>query len=212
MLCLCGCGRETSICGCTNKRYGMKKGSPNKYIKGHNRPLLGKKRKPYSEEYRKKQRESHLGRKYNMSKEGSLVLSMKASKPKTVESIMKMKASLTGRKLSSEHIKNTMRRRPITSLEAKFIEIIKDNNLPFKFVGNGDFIIDGLNPDFINTGGEKIAIEVYSKFYKEIKGRSVEEYKTKRIERLSKHGWKVLFFDETQVNNDYVKNALLVGW
>jgi hypothetical protein len=36
VLCACGCGRYTDIAKTANKRYGIVKGSPNKYLHGHN--------------------------------------------------------------------------------------------------------------------------------------------------------------------------------
>lgn len=48
-----------------------------------------------------------------------------------------------------------------TSLEQKLITVIKDNKLVYDFVGNGQITIGRLNPDFINTDGKKILIEIY---------------------------------------------------
>jgi len=200
-ICLCGCGGETK----------QVKGKPNVYIKGHNSPWKGKKRGPIPNDQKQKMSASHLGRKYSMTEKGSSVLREKGKKNKSPEMIAKMKASLTGRKLTREHVRNAMRRRPITSLELAFKKIIDEYDLPYKFVGNGAFIIDGLNPDFINVNGDKIAIEVFSRFYKEIDGGSVEKYKSDRIKRLSPFGWKLYFFDETQVKPDYVLSTLEGG-
>lgn len=49
--------------------------------------------------------------------------------------------------------------------EIKLIEIIEEHNLPFQYVGNGDLIIDGKNPDFIHTGKEKKIIEVFGVYW-----------------------------------------------
>src|SRR3990172_6973412 len=207
-LCLCGCGEITRPCTIDNKRLGYVKGAPNKYIKGHNRTWEGKKRPPISVEKKRKMREAHLGRKYNMTERGKYVLRENMRKAHSAEAREKIRKFLTGRKLPPEHVKNAMRRRPITSLELAFQKIVQDNKLPYKFVGNGAFIVDGLNPDFINVNGEKIAIEVFSRFYKEIDGGTVEEYKSERIKRLSPFGWRLFFFDETQVYPEYVLSIL----
>jgi hypothetical protein len=194
-LCKCGCGEKVSVIG-------------NLFLHGHNRPWQGKKRGETPKTVKEKQRLSHLGRKYVMTEAGHIVLSEKGKVKHTPERIEKVRKSLTGKKLTKEHIKNTMRRRSITSLELRFQNIIDENKLPYRFVGNGDFIIDGLNPDFININGEKIAIEVYARFYKELKGRSVEKYKADRISRLSPFGWKIYFFDEKQVKSEFVLKTL----
>lgn len=34
-MCQCGCGDRTAICKHTSKKFGVKKGVPNKYISGH---------------------------------------------------------------------------------------------------------------------------------------------------------------------------------
>ncbi|TRZ54256.1 hypothetical protein D4Q76_02745 [archaeon] len=77
-----------------------------------------------------------------------------------------------------------------TSLENKFINIIRRKNLPYKYVGDGDFIIGGKCPDFIHTGGLKRCIETRPKAATPYwSGCSWEEYERKRIEHFAKHGW-----------------------
>lgn len=45
------------------------------------------------------------------------------------------------------------------------IEVIQDYGLPYKYVGDGKFLLDGKNPDFININGEKKIIEVFGEFW-----------------------------------------------
>jgi len=50
-------------------------------------------------------------------------------------------------------------------LEKAFERICKENSLPFKYVGNGDFWIGrdpSINPDFIHKDGGKVAVEIFS--------------------------------------------------
>lgn len=102
--------------------------------------------------------------------------------------------------------RKSLLRRPMSSLEVKFDEICKKNNLPYTFVGNGKFFIERKNPDFINTNGEKIAVEVYSRAIKiKIRGLDIEQWKQERQEIFNTYGWKIIFFDETQV---YEKDIL----
>lgn len=49
-------------------------------------------------------------------------------------------------------------------LEQKFINVFKQNNLPFKYVGDGKVIIGGKIPDFINEDKKKI-IEINGEFW-----------------------------------------------
>lgn len=117
----------------------------------------------------------------------------------------KLSKALTGRKLSKEHIKNALRRRIPTSLEEKFQGIIDKYNLPYKYVGNGKFFIERYNPDFINTNHEKIAIEVYARYYKLQNNKSIKEWKKERNIVFKKYGWNIIYFNEIEVEE---KNIL----
>lgn len=116
--------------------------------------------------------------------------------------------SFKGKHHTKESIKKFLHRRNITSLEKKFQEIINKNNLPYKFVGNGSFTLSGYNPDFINTNNEKIAIEVYAKYFKQIGDRTVDEWKNKRIKTFRKYGWDIIFFEKNQVEEENVLRVL----
>jgi len=86
-----------------------------------------------------------------------------------------------------------------TSLEYQFINFIQQNNLPYKYVGDGSFLIGYKNPDFININGEKICIETASKFYKQKNSRYKNnlEYEKERIAHFKKYGWKcIIIFAE----------------
>lgn len=56
-----------------------------------------------------------------------------------------------------------------TGPERKLIRIIKKYKLPYKYTGDGSFIIGGLNPDFVNINGEKIAIDVFGDYWHTLK-------------------------------------------
>lgn len=108
-----------------------------------------------------------------------------------------------------EAIRKALRRRPISSLEDKFQKIIDKYKLPYKYVGNGKFLIERKNPDFININGEKKAIEVYARKHKEkLRNTTIEEWKKNRQGVFDKYGWKIIFFDEIQLNDE--KNVLSV--
>lgn len=116
-----------------------------------------------------------------------------------------------GKKLppySKERIRKSLQRRIPSSLEEKFQKISHKYNLPYKFVGNGSFILGNYNPDFININNKKIAIEVYDRYYKKRNYISIEEWRKKRAKIFKEFGWKIMFFDETEVNEDYVLSKL----
>ena len=115
---------------------------------------------------------------------------------------------LKGRKLSKEHIRKCLKRNPKSTLEIKFENIIDENNLPYKFVGDGKFFIERKCPDFINTNGKKIAIEVYANYYKKIHG-NVENWKIERKQLFREYGWELLFFNEMEVNEKNIMERLV---
>lgn len=117
--------------------------------------------------------------------------------------------SLKGRTLSEEHIRKCLRRRIPTSLENRFLEIVERNGLPYKYVGDGSFMVAGKNPDFININGAKIAVEVYAEFYKKLNGRDIKAWRRDRKKLFQEYGWDLLFFSQKQVTEDHVVNVLM---
>jgi hypothetical protein len=120
---------------------------------------------------------------------------------------------------SKDFIKKCLGRRPMSSLEIKFNDIINKFSLPYKFVGNGTFFIERKNPDFINVNGEKIAIEVFFRKHKCIVStkekfgisydeNKLNEWKQSREKIFNEYGWNILFFDETQVNDKCILEKL----
>jgi len=120
----------------------------------------------------------------------------------------KMSIAGKGKKLTAEHIRKALMRRTPTSLEMKFQSIIDKNNLPYKFAGDGSFMIGRKNPDFININGQKIAIEVYARYYKLRHAETVQEWKEERERVFREYGWTAIFFDETQVNESNILRQL----
>lgn len=98
------------------------------------------------------------------------------------------------------------------SAKAKFQAIVDKYQLPYKFVGNGEFLIERKNPDFININGEKKAIEVYARRYKEsLRNLSIEKWKRERQAIFSKYGWEIIFFNEVELNESNVLTVLKGG-
>ncbi len=115
------------------------------------------------------------------------------------------------KRMTKEYIKNALTRRIPSSLEEKFQSIVDKYNLPYRYVGNGSFIIENYNPDFINTNNEKIAIEVYARYYKRRNKVSIEEWKEERSEVFESYGWKLFYFDETEVTEESVLSKLVTS-
>ena len=132
--------------------------------------------------------------------------------PLSQETKRKLSLTMTGRKLTKEHIRKSLLKRSMSGLEIKVQKIINKYNLPYKFVGNGAFFIERKNPDFININGEKKAIEVYWKRHKEqIRGINIDEWKKERFEIFARYGWELLFLEASEVNEESLLKALKGG-
>jgi len=186
--------------------------------------------KHYTNEAKEKMRLAHLGKPSPMkgkhhTKEAikKMRLSQKGKpsgmlgKRHTKKSIEKMRETLKGRIpwnkgktgcYSEEILKRILHRRIPTSLEEKFQSIVNKYNLPYKYVGDGSFIIGRYNPDFINTNSEKIAVEVYARYYKKRNNISIEDWKIKRSEVFRQYGWEIVYFNEIEVNEENVLSKL----
>jgi hypothetical protein len=105
-----------------------------------------------------------------------------------------------------------MFKRP-TSLEKQMLAIIEKHSLPYRYTGNGSFIIEGRCPDFVNVNGEKTCIEVRSKrMCKYWNNCTPEEYERQRKEHFAKYGWEcIVIFDEDLQNEEAVISRIIRG-
>lgn len=87
-----------------------------------------------------------------------------------------------------------------TKPEKIFLSFIEEYNLPYKYVGDGKFWIEDINPDFINCNGEKIAIEIFGDYWhKQMKGLKWERTEEGRKYILKKYGWKGIVIWESEI-------------
>ena len=167
-----------------------------KALKGRKGTWKGK---HFSKETRKKMSEARSGEK-----------NPNYGKHLSVEWRKKLSKSHKGKHHTREQIRKCLTRRIPTSLEIQFQQIIDKFNLPYKYVGDGKFFIERYNPDFINTNGEKIAIEVYARYYKRKHG-SIEDWKKNRSKVFRKYGWNIIYFSEIELNEENVLKNLQRG-
>ena len=78
-------------------------------------------------------------------------------------------------------LKRILTRRSPNKEESVLIELFRNVNLPYKYVGNGEIIIGGRNPDFINHDGKKKIIEFFGEHWhkkedEDIKRKIYKEY------------------------------------
>ena len=145
----------------------------------------GNKLKKKSEEHIKKLIETHWSKNLNVRDIAIKKISEKAKN---------RWENLDYRKKQIELLTN---KRP-TSYEKKISELCIENSLPFIYTGNGTFLIGYKNPDFVNKE-DKIAIEVYHKYFKERDFGSCENYEKKRSEYFTKYGYKTIFIREEEI-------------
>jgi very-short-patch-repair endonuclease len=69
----------------------------------------------------------------------------------------------------------------------------------YKYVGDGQVIIDGFNPDFINCNGQKKIIEMFGDYWHN-KSNAKEKDK-RRLEAYKTYGYKTLIVWEHELNN-----------
>lgn len=97
-------------------------------------------------------------------------------------------------------------RRP-TSLERMFNALIDKYSLPYKYVGDGSFLIGGLNPDYININGGKVAIEIFGEYWH----KYAKEYRRTEEGRkaiFKKFGWDLIVIWENELKT-LPKNIIL---
>ena len=104
--------------------------------------------------------------------------------------------------------KEAMNRKP-NKPEIMLDTLIKENNLPFNYVGDGQVWIGGFNPDFLSKNPKHI-IEVYGDYwhanpniYSDLtKGQLKQRDKDKRrLEAYSSLGYKTLIIWENELKN-----------
>lgn len=69
----------------------------------------------------------------------------------------------------------------------------------FKFVGDGQVIIAGKNPDFINVNGHKQIIELFGDYWHGKKARCYEETEKGRIKLFKQYGFDTLIIWEREL-------------
>lgn len=99
-----------------------------------------------------------------------------------------------------------------TKPEQKFIQLCQENNLPYRYTGNGSFWIGNINPDFIEIHGKTIAVEIFGDYWHSPLLNPRINYSATyygRKETLSKHGWELIVFWESELNSPNAEQIVL---
>lgn len=83
-----------------------------------------------------------------------------------------------------------------TKPEVKFMDLCDEFNLPYKYVGNGDFWIENKNPDFVNCNGKKVAVEILGDYW------HTEKEFEERQELFRTYGWKCIGIWEHEIMSE----------
>lgn len=134
------------------------------------------------------------------------------------KNILKIKSHETGlKRFDSKEKKedfnkkmlNAQHKRP-TKPEKIMIRIIEENNLPFKYVGNGELCIGGFFPDFINEE-KKIILEINGSYWHNLS--KIIEKDNKKYDEYKRQGYEfIIVWDyELKDKNDVLNriNKLL---
>jgi very-short-patch-repair endonuclease len=174
----------------------------------HNEPLhtwLGRKRSPENckniSEGTKRAWADPV-KKENMRNNGRRIISAEEIKRRTA----------SWKKFYSENpsfMADCLRRRPVSSLEQRYINIFQELNIPARFVGNGELMIGRRNPDFVFED-KRVVVEVYYRRHKEyLRGKSIDVWQSQRTDFFKSYGWETVYLDETESYKDKVLSKFM---
>ena len=110
------------------------------------------------------------------------------------------------------YVPNKLEKRKPTRPESRFIHICERKNLTFRYVGNGAFWIENLNPDFVESNGKKIAVEIFSDYWHNpLLNRRITPIMlyNSRKKILEKYGWKCIIFWESEIMSTKAEDVVL---
>ena len=91
-----------------------------------------------------------------------------------------------------------------TKPELALAKLILELKLPYSYVGDGEFILAGKCPDFLNMDGQKKLIEIYGNYWHR------NDNPQERIDLFAKYGYDTLIIWESELKNlDEVKEKIL---
>lgn len=231
-VCLCGCGEPVTKITKTSVRLGRVKGEFNKYVCGHNKNREGTVHSKKSIERmrnahtgfkhttqtKEKIRIIAFDKGYGKWMRGKVVsedLRLKISRSmmgknkgkKTEVSKLKMSASKIKLWKTDEYVSKQMKAHRVKQNKKELLlEKILHDLYPneWKFVGDGQVIIDGKCPDFINVNGQKKIIELFGDYWH--KGENPQD----RIDVFKPFGYDTLVIWEKDLK-DMIYTKMLIN-
>jgi len=80
--------------------------------------------------------------------------------------------------------------------EQFLIDFFQSHNLPFRYVGDGEFILGGLCPDFLNTNGRKQLIELFGQYWHDVSDVAI------RTKHFAQYGFLLLVIWEDKLEDE----------
>lgn len=178
------------------------------YARGNNKAWnKGKKGLQVAWNKGKKLTKEHIENRQKTMKERypDLGIFLRGKKLPTVSKRMKssLNPNYKGRLWKNKEYRNMFYLRP-NKKEQKLIEMIKHNNLPYKYVGDFKLWIDGRNPDFINCNGQKKVIELFGEYWhsKDINPKIPLKYTLNQtVQHYKKYGFECLVIWGKELND-----------
>lgn len=86
-----------------------------------------------------------------------------------------------------------------TQAEQVLIELIENNQLPYKYVGDGSLLVGVKNPDFVNTRGEPKVIELFGHYWHDNPGTLWHRTAEGCLKIYSQYGYQCLIIWEREL-------------
>jgi G:T-mismatch repair DNA endonuclease (very short patch repair protein) len=155
-----------------------------------------------SEEHKKNLKENHVGmsgkKQSEKTKEKLKILNKGKNNPMFGKKCPEHSKQLKKLWQTPEYVQNQMKARGIkpNKLELKFNKLLQQF-LPgeYKYVGDGEFILAGKCPDFVNVNGQKKIIELFGDYWH--KGQTGKN----RINLFQQYGYQTLIIWEKELEN-----------
>jgi len=120
----------------------------------------------------------------------------------------KLRASAKARWLDCEFVRKQMKARKTrpNQKELWLEEFILQLGLPYKYVGDGEFILGGKCPDYVNTNGQKKIIELFGNYWHR------NENPQERKDIFSQYGFETLVIWESQLTHTNSLKELILSF
>jgi hypothetical protein len=105
--------------------------------------------------------------------------------------------------LALEKARKEIHRKPNIQ-EQQLIQLIEQGKFPFKYTGDGSFVIGGYIPDFVNTDGKKQTIELFGDYWHNRDNIPWHQTELGRMMAYSQFGYKTLVIWERELKEPAV--------